>query len=78
MKEDDLKLILQRAAELEAVLGKCQGYVGDESRDGSGGGGGGRPVGGVVGRRPSVGDLGAILRVKTLGPGIQAPSPLPG
>ena len=78
MKEDYLELVWQRAAEQEAVLGKLWGYVGGESGDGSGGEGGGRPIGGVVGRQPSVGDLGAILGVKTPGLGIQAGSPLPG
>ena len=46
------------------VLVNHQGYVGGKSGDGSRGRGGGRYIGGVVGRRPSVGDLGAILGVK--------------
>ena len=45
-------------------LGNHWGYVGGKSGDGSRGGGGGRSVGVVVGRRPSVQDLGAILGVK--------------
>ena len=40
------------------------GYVGGKSGDGSRGGGGGRSIGVVFGRRPSVRGLGAILGVK--------------